>query len=820
MITSLTSSIFRIALFWYFVGTMVIFFGDPAWAEALYHRLQDYPGVPVLELEGIHTAAKVQWTLLGYWTVPLVGLWAVSMLVGLAIAEIQCQIQLRRQSNTVKPAGKFWGVYIPRYSLGQLPAATTPSLQGPPVQLGSGRRVNGTQVELQGAMKEAVKCLTDAERQLAEELLQLLLQDPEHYAGLGHGVGLLEHTLNVTTEAAAKVTPEFRMPLLAALAHDVGKLITFQPDGQGGWRRKGLHSRESARILATLPGFQALPEVHQRALLLAVKYDHAPQKMPELRGEREATTLAMRIISSLAQADRKATADEKDRHLERLKPEDLLWKDFVDFLREAPVVQRGKPGVANQVNNPPDSPYLFLYEAPWREAAVRRLPPEVAAALDLSRRDAGKMAKYTRFLVERLRKEGVLVEDYQSVNPEGNPQELRVSESNPLWDIQSGSGEKAVVLRGILVLKADELWRKLNYRLAIKSPYPVQILAPNADAGGRVNEAPQARRDNSPTPEVSDGMRLADVQSPESLAAIGLAAGPASPDEPKSRPKTRARSELKAAPTPPASESFELGLDEKPRKPQVRRVVDQAADVRPKPTSPAPALSDLASEHTVQANKPPEVKIAPPIDGTSSQALDQALAYMQQALQAAPEQGLATSAPDTEDIASQALSTPAALEVGAQAAEPRETSIMGEPLSPDPSVHRPNVKAPTPSEPRSAVDETSKADAPNHQGGGTPPGTQYKPKQAPPTEGKATSSVPGATPDLSRAEKREGLSIADDAAIAQYPQLNLGDKYYTVHSRAVRDGLKKPGSRYKGDAPDKSMELSASGPRRGRRKLG
>src|SRR5690606_20928372 len=181
----------------------------------------------------------------------------------------------------------------------------------------------------------------------------------------------------------------------------------------------------------------------------------------------------------------------------------------------------GKKGANNQVNNPPDSPYLFLYEAPWRDAAVRRLPEEVAAALDLTRRDAGRVAKYTRILVDLLRKNGLLVEEF--TNEEGV--EMRVSDSNPLWDIQSGTGEKAVVLRGILVLRADELWQKVNYRLGIKSPFPVKILAPNADAQGKVNKAPEADKTSAPVPDTTDGLKV-DLEDTKLQSELGLDSSP------------------------------------------------------------------------------------------------------------------------------------------------------------------------------------------------------------------------------------------------------------------------------------------------------
>ncbi|KVP96411.1 hypothetical protein WJ97_11005 [Burkholderia ubonensis] len=806
MITSLSTSLMRVTLFWYIVGALVLFVGDPAWAEALYQRLMVYPWIPVLEMHGLGTAAAVQWRLLVYWTVPMLMLWGVSMGIGALVAEVKCQLGLRKQRLNLKPTGTFWNVTVPAYSLGALPRATTPKLSGQSVTLGgvgaAAKGKNAARVELQGAMKEAVKMLTPAERQLAEELLQLLLQAPDHYAGLGHGVGLLEHTLNVVTEAAAKVTPEFRMPLLAALSHDIGKLITFQPDGKGGWKRKGLHSRESARIIATLPAFQELPELHQRALLLAVKYDHAPNKMPELRGEREACTLAMRTISALSQADRKATADEKERHLERLQPEDLLWKDFVDFLREAPVVQRGKKGVANQVNNPPDSPYLFLYEAPWRDAAVRRLPAEVAAALDLTRRDAGKMAKYTRILVERLRKEGLLVETYSAKDTDGAPHELKVSDTNPLWDIQSGTGEKAVVLRGILVLKADDLWKKLNYRISVKSPFPVQILAPNADADGRVNEAPRANREEPRTPDVSDGLKLADVDSTDAMAALGLTSEPADDVAKASKPKTRARGGFRSAPVSTPADDAMFGLKteaDAAKEPAPAPAVQEPAAAPAAPTDQGEVLDQEALEMMAElaaamgGEAPAEVPVE---EGSSSMALDNALAYLTlgDADQPAAEASDAVVAEDvTEDPESDARGSSPPASVEPEAAAPVADAKPAKPMS-------------APAKP--AKDDKSKDAAKQ-------PAAE-KAENAPAPAVDTTAESPA---ELSRAEKREGLAIADAAAVAQYPGLKLGDKYYTEHSRAVQAGLKKPGSRYKGDNREKALDLTEGGPRRGRRRL-
>lgn len=809
MITSLLTSLMRVSIFWYVVGALVLFIGSPDWAEALYRRLMLYPGIPKIELHGLGTAAQVQLALLTYWTVPVLCFSAVTTLVGWGIAEGKVRLTQQKRVEGLKPSGKFWGVFVAGYSLGALPQSTTPPLKGQKVCFSDAPGApDATVVTVQGAMKEALKMLTQPERQLCEELIQLLLADPNHFAGLGHGVGLLEHTLNVVTEAAVKCTPEFRMPLLAALAHDIGKLITFQPDGKGGWTRRGLHSRESARILATLPGFQALPEMHQRALILAVKYDHAPSKMPALRGEAEASQLAMRTISALSQADRSATAGEKERNLEKLQPEDLLWQDFVDFLREAPVVQRGKKGTANQVNNPPESPFLFIYEAPWRDAAVHRLPAEVAAALDLTRRDSGKLAKYTRILVERLKKEGLLVEEHVVRNKDTKEDEtLKVSDSNPLWDIQSGSGEKAVVLRGILVLHAEALWKKTNYRLGVKSPYPVQILAPNANAHGAINQAPEADRSAPYVPEVTDGLKLENVDSASAMSALGLTTDPTS----AAPAPTRARGRFKDP--APSQETYQtLGLSDT-KKTASRKIDTPVPTPAPTPAerSEEPALTQVVAE--LERQEPDEPALA---DSTALSEEDLAQAFAAEfEASMANDQNMADGDESVAAGNEGGASMDAALSFFTQAptmgseeqpstpetvtpARVAENPVVRDDAPQKPSPKKESGKKPAPAEERSVQKPAKPATAPSAADVGEPSTTEL---------------------ELSRAERREGLALATPEVCAQFPHLNPGDKYYTEHSRAVQAGIKKPGSRYKGDTKTATLALSEKGPSRARRKI-
>lgn len=792
MIISLITSLTRVTLFWYLLGLVVLFIGNPDWAQERYASLMRYPGVPHLAMHGLGTAAEVQLHLTLFWSVPVLVVWVVSLAVGFAITEVRVRQTKRRQDRELMPRGEFCGVKVAHFSLGALPVATTPSIAdaAPAVFASPGKAPKGTMwVDATGPLGEALKLLTPAEQQLAKELLQLLFDHPDHFAGLGHGVGLLEHTLNVTEEAALRCTPEFRLPLLAALAHDIGKLITFKPDGEGGWVRRGLHSRESARILATFQGFQQLPEVHQRALLLAVKYDHAPNQMPALRGEREASQLALRIINALAQADRKATADEKDRNLEKLKPEDLLWQDFVDFLREAPVVQRGKKGVVNQVNNPVNSPFLYIYEAAWRDAAVRRLPPEVAAALDLTRRDPGKIAKYTRILAERLRKDGLLLEEHK-VAREGKEEVLRASEANPLWDVQSGTADNAPVMRGVLVLHAEPLWKALNFRLATKSPFPVAILAPNADADGNVNAAPAPNRDAPKVPDVSDALKVEDAANPEMSAALGLAED----GEGKGAMRRRARGAFRAS-EPSAQDDRQLGLLPAGAPPAVTPAaatagamlpVNEAAPVAAPHAEPDGADDDIAAQEAAEAAAAAAVTSEDPSPPTeeSSASTDSALALLA---------GLGALTRDED----------------APAAAPADTVELVE------------------SEHRAAPPQSVAPAAPRN------PKAERTP--APPAQPTAAAQAPA----LSISERRAGIAIADPQAVATWPHLGVGDKYYTERSSDVKDGLRQAGSRYEAGKPASAstgrdgttpaperkvvradpLGLTEGGPRRGKRRV-
>lgn len=841
MISSMPSSLLRVLFFWYALGILWFSLGDPSHAEAAYAQLNwIFPWVPELELDGLHSAFKVQLTLLWYWSALMVGVWCVSLITGGTLSFVKVALLERRKAQGIKPHGEFRGVSLHAYTQGALAMPVVPGLQGPKVSLSAkSARRGDTVVSLDdSALRDVVAAFTPAERQLCEELFQLLVADPEHYAGLGHGVGLLEHTLNVVEAAAKSCTPDFRLPLLAALSHDIGKLVTFRKNEKGEWERVGLHSRESTRILATLPGFCALPELHQDALLLAVAFDHAPSKMPQLRGEPASAELAMRIILALSQADQTATAAEKDRHLEKLQPEDLLWRDFVENLRNAPVLTRNKKGGVNMLNIPANNPYLFLYEAAWRDAAIERInetTPELAAALDLNRRDRGKLAKYTKYLADLLRTKGLLVEQHE---------ELSVTQNNPLWDIQSGKGEKSMVFRGCLVLRKDPLWETLNYRFTQTSPFEVTLVGPNSnpDGGRRPADKEAISEIDVTVPIAVKDVSALTISNPRGVPSAKPKAVPAVPAPPRDKveegasapaPAPAAAATASRTPVEAASNAF-LSIF------GGRKVVAPAQGTANSPAAhadKAAAIPSAASVPTAAVEQPalgpgveaaakaetvpeqahardalvssPEKQASPPIPAASKAPTPEVPATVPDdpvfqgamPMPAAPAAKVAPRAQAGQEggaVASK-QTPPGSSRPGQPAANVRAARPVAEPSAPKPSV--PNLFAPK---------GASKGFFGDPQKGRQPAAAQPSANQAPGTKVKEASAAPApAQPPskpvaatepipvrLSQAEKRAGVAVADQVAVQQYPHLAIGEKYFPETAPDVVRGSIKAGQRF------------------------
>ena len=92
-----------------------------------------------------------------------------------------------------------------------------------------------------------------------------------------------------------------------ALAHDLGKLVTFQSEADHWIRVLRHHDRMSSQILTALPEWQALPADEREDLRIAVRFHHAPTAIP-----LDASQRALSLLSILAQAHKQTALWETD----------------------------------------------------------------------------------------------------------------------------------------------------------------------------------------------------------------------------------------------------------------------------------------------------------------------------------------------------------------------------------------------------------------------------------------------------------------------------------------------------------------------------
>lgn len=119
---------------------------------------------------------------------------------------------------------------------------------------------------------------------------------------------------------------------LAGFAHDIGKLVCYQPSGKATGRTvpvtevKPNHDTEGAKLLRTVPEVLALPYRERRALLLAVGFYHHPGSIPlveniddRMRSLTELLTAAD-IAAGVAEGDAQAAAALAETEVDATTP--------------------------------------------------------------------------------------------------------------------------------------------------------------------------------------------------------------------------------------------------------------------------------------------------------------------------------------------------------------------------------------------------------------------------------------------------------------------------------------------------------------------
>lgn len=101
------------------------------------------------------------------------------------------------------------------------------------------------------------------------------------YSGHKNSKGEIVFPLLDVSLGEHRFAPDDPMPVLAAFAHDVGKVVCYEQRDGGIVEVKKNHDTEGARLLRALPEVQALPWRDRTALLLSCEYRHKPMMLPE-----------------------------------------------------------------------------------------------------------------------------------------------------------------------------------------------------------------------------------------------------------------------------------------------------------------------------------------------------------------------------------------------------------------------------------------------------------------------------------------------------------------------------------------------------------
>lgn len=285
---------------------------------------------------------------------------------------------------------------------------------------------------------------------------------------------LLEHVLSVRSEALRlaplQQCPE-RLAELAALGHDLGKLVTCEPDGKAGWRRTSPHHASmSALLIATLPEWSQLSQDEQQDLTIAIALHHRPDPLPITASHQ-----ARMLLTLLRQADGLSSAREAGAqplesptspavaptHDIAEAPADTLpsrlTQALVHLLPTLRINTRPFDGRAD-----PDAGYLMLLDLPFRRSLAAQLRPADQQALHLESPEAIQTQPHpaTPAIVSALTQLDWLVQAHDGTQSE-------------LWNVQIGRRQWTPCW----LLRLDALPEPLRKRWG-RSEWPLAVLGP------------------------------------------------------------------------------------------------------------------------------------------------------------------------------------------------------------------------------------------------------------------------------------------------------------------------------------------------------
>lgn len=305
-------------------------------------------------------------------------------------------------------------------------------------------------------------------RKLYVALFRMLLAHPDVPASIGghHAdATLFDHSLAVSKKVVAFYAEKGKSEPLAAvagLAHDMDKLLAYKLDG-GKWTKNVKathHNKYSAYIVSTQPEFRELPEDDRNALVLALRYYHAPENLPLGSSYR-----TEQLIQALRFCDGYAIQEEKIAGVESLTQEHLqaLEKGILDTISELNINgYLSKEGYAGGWTSPALE-FALTPMSTLLELIGKHLPGEVTKKLQLDSATRTFAHPAVRLVSERLDNMGLLMTSYKTFeSPIG------------LYDCKIGSqGFRAVLMIQKTVLETllpglQEKWGTSVYKVRIK----------------------------------------------------------------------------------------------------------------------------------------------------------------------------------------------------------------------------------------------------------------------------------------------------------------------------------------------------------------
>ena len=281
-------------------------------------------------------------------------------------------------------------------------------------------------------------------------------------AGHHATVGIFEHSIAVRNRM--KESSSHPLARVVGLAHDIGKLLAYEPDGDGWKVKTKNHDRLSGEIVRHLPEFWNLRESDQRTLSRVLSYAHSKKLPITLSSEARELIQALKIADGLTTASDRSTSQ---RALERTDIMDQVKTVLAGLLSELNINNyQGREHTDGWTIEGVE--YVAVLESKLRGYIAEHLPHNVATSLQaFVKVESTSYHPMTQAIVQSMTNLDLLITTIGSG-------ETKVVAHEGLFDIKAGR-QKFV---DVLLLDKEKLslyegvnlrrWGSAGYRLRIK----------------------------------------------------------------------------------------------------------------------------------------------------------------------------------------------------------------------------------------------------------------------------------------------------------------------------------------------------------------